>query len=157
MIIERADLNLIRELIMAELKDIPELAKEARELQGIVFPNDFVETLINIKQDEEDTLSCEHCGFYMRYTSWENYFQEQWFKCPHCTHRHLRGELNEWRYHPLVLLGYLLRVCEESKWELGIAAVRQAIDVFDKADKKLHKITEEIGKTILEGGELTGE
>lgn len=152
--VERADLDIIREIVMAEMERVPELAKEARKVHGILFPRPFVDELLYMKQDEEDNLACEHCGFYMNRITWKNYFSEQWFKCPHCNHRHLDGELVEWRYHPLVLFGYLLHVCKLNKWELGITAIRQAIETFESADKRLHKITEELGKHILEGGEL---
>lgn len=59
-------------------------------------------------------------------------------------------EIEGFDMHPLVQYGFLLRICKECNWQLGVTAIQEAIDTYIKAEKNLHKITQNTGKKIID-------
>ena len=143
----RIDLELIRDIVMAKIQDIPNLAREAREFHAVMFPREFVDDLLSIKQEEEDTFLCAHCNIEMRGIEWKKFNS-----CPQCSQikKLVQRELD-----PLGMYYYMLCSCRKANWPLGVTAMWRSIEVFTNARDRLHQIADDIGSFVMEGGELT--
>ena len=156
MVMDNEELLAIREIVMADIKDIPQKAKLARELLGIIFPKDFVERLISIKLEDEDRLRCnnKHCCYTLDRIAWRSFQMNDEFVCPKCnTHQ---KHLKDGRRGPQWLFGKLHEVCEMSKpqWKLGMTAMDRSTDTFNSAVEIMHKVQEDLGRLVMEGGDL---
>lgn len=138
----------IREIIMADLEDLPQKAKIAREVIGINFPEPFVDQLIKIRQNDDDRKACinSQCLFTASTIEWRSYFNGSTYNCPKC--REKSTYLNVGKRHPLFILGKLHQVAEECKWYEGVTAIERSVDAFQSADLRLQQITEKLSKDL---------
>jgi hypothetical protein len=156
MAIESEESLAIREIVMSDVKDIPTKAKIAREALGIIFPPNFVERLIAIKLEDEDRLRCnnKHCCLTLDRIRWKNYLSSDEYRCPSCGL--LQVKLKDGRRGPQWIFGKIHEVCEMSspKFKLGMTAMDRATDCFNSAVEIMHKVQEDLGRLVMEGGEI---
>lgn len=156
MAIENEDSLAIREIVMADLEEIPKKAKVARESLGIYFPEYFVDRLIAIKMENNDRRRCnnKNCNLVMDRISWKNFLSDGEYRCPDCHQKQIK--LLDGRHDPPWIFAKMHEVCESStpKFKLGMSAMEKADDNFSSVTRIMHKVQADLGRFVMEGGEI---